>query len=126
MKQGRGTYAPDSPAGKAKTREALPQALLDLGVPAEQMASTLEYIKTKTQACLYDPAMPIQDAIDLADFLVEASIMFYRFVPSAPTVGGPMEVAAITKHEKFKWIARKHYFDPKYNNQEWRRPDGLQ
>jgi len=106
--------------------EALPQALLELGIPVEQISPTVEYIKTKTQACLIDPAMPIQDAIDLAAFLVEASIMFYRFVPGAPTVGGPMEVAAITKHEKFKWIARKHYFDPKYNNQEWRCPDGLQ
>ena len=26
------------------------------------------------------------------------------------TVGGPVEVAVITKHEGFKWVQRKHFF----------------
>jgi hypothetical protein len=26
------------------------------------------------------------------------------------TVGGPTEIAAITKHEGFKWVQRKHFF----------------
>lgn len=60
-------------------------------------------------------AMPIQDAIDLADFLVTLTKMFSRFSPGAPSVGGPTEIAAITKHEGFKWIKRKHYFDQKLN-----------
>jgi len=59
--------------------------------------------------------MPIQDAIDLARFLVEATINFSRFTPGAPTVGGPVEIAAITKHENFKWVQRKHYFSEKFN-----------
>lgn len=26
------------------------------------------------------------------------------------TVGGPIEIAVITKHEDFKWVKRKHFY----------------
>jgi hypothetical protein len=61
--------------------------------------------------------MPIQDAIDLARFLVDASIKFSRFVPGPQVVGGPVEIAAITKHEGFKWINRKHYYEQNLNRE---------
>ncbi len=61
------------------------------------------------------PAMPVQDAIDLSKFLVEMSIQYYKFSPGAETVGGPIEIAAITKHEDFKWVKRKYYYDIKFN-----------
>lgn len=60
-------------------------------------------------------AMPLQDAIDLAEFLVQTTIGFSRFKPGAPTVGGPIELAAISKHEGFRWIKRKYYFDRNLN-----------
>ena len=40
-----------------------------------------------------------------------ASIGFARFRPGANTIGGPIEIAAVSKHEGFKWVKRKHYFD---------------
>lgn len=61
------------------------------------------------------PAMPLQDAIELAEFLVDLTIKFSRFKPGAPTVGGPIEIAAISKHEGFRWIKRKYYFDRDLN-----------
>jgi hypothetical protein len=61
------------------------------------------------------PAMPIQDAIDLARFLANTAAAFTQFSLRAATVGGPIEVAAITKHEGFKWITRKHFFDQRFN-----------
>jgi hypothetical protein len=61
------------------------------------------------------PAMPIKDAIDLAEFLGETTIKFSRFSPGATTVDGPVEVAVITKHEGFKWIRRKHYYSQELN-----------
>jgi hypothetical protein len=64
---------------------------------------------------LIEPPMPIQDSIDLAEFLVHTSVMFTRFKRGAATVGGPVESAAITKLEGFKWVRRKHYFDEKLN-----------
>lgn len=33
------------------------------------------------------------------------------------TVGGPIDVAIISKHDGFIWMKRKHYFDMKYNPQ---------
>jgi hypothetical protein len=63
------------------------------------------------------PAMPIQDAIDLARYLVEVTIGFTRFSFNRPkTVGGPIEIATITKHEGFRWIERKHFYSTKLNN----------
>ena len=54
---------------------------------------------------LFLEAMPIWDAAELARFLVETTIGFVRFSVSRPkTVGGPVEVAAITKHEGFHWL----------------------
>lgn len=41
-------------------------------------------------------------------------LSFYG-LPGANTVGGPIELAAITKHEGFKWVTRKHYFDEQLN-----------
>lgn len=61
--------------------------------------------------------MPIQDTIDLAEWLVQTAIMYSRFSPGAPVVGGPIESAAITKHEGFKWIRRKHYFHRDFNQE---------
>lgn len=55
-------------------------------------------------------AMPIQDAIDLAEFMADVAIKYSHFTPKAATVGGPIEIAAITKHEGFKWVRRKYYY----------------
>jgi len=55
-------------------------------------------------------AAPIQDAIDLARYMVETTKGFVRFsIKRAKTVGGAVEIAAITKHEGFKWVQRKHF-----------------
>lgn len=67
------------------------------------------------QAPLIIPAMPIQDVIDIAHFLIDMTCKFVKYSPGPPTVGGPIEVAAITKHEGFKWISRKHYYNTTYN-----------
>jgi hypothetical protein len=87
-------------------------------VTAEALSSQLSPIlSTKLQAPLVFPPMPIQDAIDLAEFLVHSAIMYSRFHPGPQVVGGQMEIAAITKHEGFKWIKRKHYYDGSLNRE---------
>lgn len=61
-------------------------------------------------------AAPIQDAINLARFLVETTAGFIQFsVTRQKTVGGPTEIAVITKHEGFKWVQRKHFFSSEFN-----------
>ena len=63
------------------------------------------------------PAMPIQDAIDVAKFLVETTSKFARYGMRPETIGGPIELAAITKHEGFKWVGRKHYYSAEFNRE---------
>jgi hypothetical protein len=47
----------------------------------------------------------------LARYLVDTTAGFIRFsVNRAKTVGGAVEIAAITKHEGFKWVQRKHFY----------------
>lgn len=87
----------------------------DLGVPPEQVEPAMDIIGQRLSTPLVHAAMPIQDAIDLAEFLVNLTIGYSRFSPGAPTVGGPIEIAVITKHEHFKWVRRKHYFNEELN-----------
>lgn len=69
-------------------------------------------------AQIITPAMPIQDAIDIAEYLIQTTINYVKYTPGHQTVGGPIEIAAITKHEGFKWIKRKHYFNSAQNPKE--------
>ncbi len=97
----------------------LPAVLVDqLGVPSDQMPSVMEILRGALERPFVHAAMPIQDAIDLAEFLVDLTIKVSRFAPGAPTVGGEIEIAAITTHEGFKWVRRKHYFSSEFNPRE--------
>jgi hypothetical protein len=84
-------------------------------IPENELGNVVRMMQQVLQAPLVQPAMPIQDAIDLANYLVQTAIQYSRFAPGAQTVGGPVEIAAITKHEGFKWIKRKHYFHRELN-----------
>jgi hypothetical protein len=86
-------------------------ALVKHGLPAEQAVRLQEELVRDLYATLSVPAMPIQDAIDLARFLVETTIGFVRFAVFLPkSVGGAVEIAAITKHEGFRWVQRKSFY----------------
>lgn len=98
---------------------ALPQVLQNVfKLQPDQMPQVIQVIQQSLQLPLVLPAMPLQDAIDLAEFLVDLTIKFSRFMPGAPTVGGPIEIAAISKHEGFRWIKRKYYFKREMNPEE--------
>lgn len=83
-------------------------ALIRHGVPSQGAKELQANLANDLYATLAVPAMPIQDAIDLARFLVETTIGFVRFAVFLPkSVGGAVEIAAITKHEGFRWVQRK-------------------
>ena len=58
---------------------------------------------------LVTPGMPLHDAVALTRFLMDATIGYVRFrVDLQPkTVGGPVDLAVITRHEGFRWVQRK-------------------
>lgn len=85
-------------------------------IPEEQVIDFLRGLKRKFSTNFESPAMPIQDAIDLAEFYAHTAINYTKFHPgTTKSIGGPIEIAAVTKHEGFTWIRRKHYFKMEYN-----------
>jgi len=94
---------------------ALDSVLGELGFPPDQIAGAIQFIGDKLEAPLVYPPMPIQDTIDLAVFLVETAICFSRFLPGPQSVGGAIDVAAITKHEGFRWVQRKFWYQSELN-----------
>jgi hypothetical protein len=98
---------------------ALPSLLQSQpGLNPTQIMQAWNNVRPQLQLPVVLPAMPLQDAIDLADFMVDLTIKFSRFKPGAPTVGGPIEIAAISKHEGFRWVKRKYYFKRELNPDE--------
>jgi len=87
-----------------------------LGMTYEDLQGAANKLCQHTYRTLILPAAPIQDAIDLARFMVETTKGFMRFsIGFQKTVGGQTEIAAITKHEGFRWVERKHFYPPEIN-----------
>lgn len=108
--------------------EALNRLILGVGTGFKEAAVNLGLSETqapeierKVMRHLYEDlalsAMPIQDAIDLARYLVDTTAGFIRFsIRKQPkSVGGPVEIAAITKHEGFRWVQRRHFYTSALN-----------
>lgn len=96
----------------------LKNILIDRGLPQDQAEPLIEQLTMQTATPLVHAAMPIQDAINLAEFLVDVTKRYFAFLPGADTVGGETDIATVTKHEGFKWIKRKHYYPASLNPQE--------
>lgn len=56
-----------------------------------------------------------EDLAEMAESLVYLTYLKRRFTMAEESVGGPVDVAVITKGDGFIWIKRKHYFDPELN-----------
>jgi hypothetical protein len=86
------------------------QRLVAAGLPAE---TADQFLLSMTN--LAHPGMPIQDAIDLVKYLADVTVGYVRFKQGAPTVAPPIDIAAITRHQGFKWVERKHYYRQELN-----------
>lgn len=59
--------------------------------------------------------MPKQELSYAAEAFISLTSVKRRVSSQQETVGGPIDVAIITKNEGFVWIKRKHYFDMEIN-----------
>ena len=59
--------------------------------------------------------LPKPALAEMAESLVNLTSFKRRVTMDPETVGGPIDVAVISKGDGFIWIRRKHYFDPKLN-----------
>ena len=62
-------------------------------------------------------SMPKEELAAMAEALINLTAIKRRLSPDAETVGGPTDVAIISKGDGFVWIKRKHYFDKEINAQ---------
>jgi len=74
-------------------------------------------------------ALPKDELAVLAESLVNLTALKRRMSMAEETVGGPIDVAVISKGDGFIWIKRKHYFRPELNhcffaNYYLNRPEG--
>lgn len=82
------------------------------GIPAPEVE---RFLRSLVVEPLIAPAMPLHDAIDLVHYMVDTTVGFVRFTPGPPSVHGPTDSAAITLHEGFRWVRRKHYYSVELN-----------
>ena len=59
--------------------------------------------------------LPLSELATVAETFLNASQIHKRVNPEAETVGGPVDVAVISKGDGFVWIKRKHYFKEELN-----------
>ena len=61
------------------------------------------------------PVLPKDELAAMAESLVNLTLFKRRVSMGPETVGGPIDVAVISKGDGFIWIKRKHYFAPELN-----------
>jgi hypothetical protein len=99
----------------AKLAEAVDQAQEEL---REQYAEELEqqrytaYVEPVLDAV---GSLPKDELGALAESLVNLTVLKKRVSHEDETVGGPVDVAVISKGDGLIWVRRKHYFDPALN-----------
>ena len=59
--------------------------------------------------------LPKEELANLAESLVSLTSMQHRVATDVESVGGPIDVAVISKGDGFIWLRRKHYFDRELN-----------
>ena len=59
--------------------------------------------------------LPKDELAEMAESLINLTSFKRRVTPEAETVGGPIDVAVISRGDGFIWIKRKHYFNTNLN-----------
>jgi hypothetical protein len=77
----------------------------------------MDTIRDESQRAVEDMVefMPKQDLAEFAEALVNLSSVQRRVHSGFETVGGPIDVAVISKSEGLVWVKRKHYFPHELN-----------
>lgn len=100
-----------------------PKTLTDIQSDIEIVAGNLkEEISKFQQRNFIAPvlasvgALPLDELASMAKSLVNLTSFKRRVTMVPESVGGPIDVAVISKGDGFIWINRKHYFEPNLNH----------
>jgi hypothetical protein len=112
--------------GTAKNKSATIKAKIE-GAVSATMKEFWQEIQQFSKDQFADPVLsmvailPKDELANLAESLVSLTSLKRRVSSDAETVGGPIDVALISKGDGFVWIKRKHYFSTELNPQFVRR-----
>ncbi|XZI40716.1 hypothetical protein ACSXEP_07240 [Clostridium perfringens] len=87
-----------------------------------ELNALMTYIYTDQERNYKDPIyqmvdlLPKDELATMAETLVNLTSFKRKITMDAETVGGPIDVAVISKSEGFIWIKRKHYFNKDLNS----------
>lgn len=83
----------------------------------EFQQSTMKFQRSNNIQPILDmvEVLPKDELSAMAESLVNLTVFKRKVSKSVETVGGPIDVAIISKGDGFIWSKRKHYFDPKLN-----------
>lgn len=119
MQQAVGTAFTDYNAHLATQGVQLPAALD--AVMAQLQDTAIQNWKTANYKENFHPlrrvlnSLSVQEMAELAETLLVLESLRERVTSPSESVGGPVDVAAITKSDGLVWIRRKHYFDSHLN-----------
>ena len=86
-----------------------PAALNQLVVRGADAAIVQQWVNDRVaELPLVFDGMPLQDAIDFADYAVRVVIGRYRFAQGAQLCGGDVDIAVITP-SAFRWAQKKRW-----------------
>jgi hypothetical protein len=60
-------------------------------------------------------SLSVEEMAELAETLINLQSLKEKVTKPSASVGGPVDVAVITKAEGLIWVKRKHFFDPELN-----------
>lgn len=82
------------------------------------LSNTFEAIRAESRIEIEDMVefMPKPELARMAEALVNLTSIKRRVSRGVETVGGPIDVAVISRAEGFVWVSRKHYFPPELND----------
>jgi hypothetical protein len=89
--------------------------------------SGLREIKENNKKLIQDMVsfMPKQELSNFAESLINITSIKRKVSAERETVGGPIDVAVISRSDGFVWVKRKHYFDPSLNPRFFFRKYGM-
>lgn len=121
--QGKNCYSKEAKALAVSLLEAANVAV-PADIDAQVAASTEAFLNTWVSYVAdlhYHPmkrviaTLPIEEMTHLAETLVILQSLKERVTSPSQSVGGPIDVAVITKAEGLVWIKRKHFFEAEKN-----------
>jgi len=100
---------------KEKYAELLRQSVID---PYNQLGEELTKFRLSEYVHPIEgtlQVLPISELAVVAETFISAAQIHKRVNPLLDTVGGPVDVAVISKGDGFVWVKRKHYFHKELN-----------